>query len=572
LRHALDDFRVRISYAEALPQLSLLGILCGLLAGLVIIVFRLTIETAQSGFLPAADPENYEALSPLVRLILPVAGGLIIGVLFQFTSEAGRRVGVVHVMERLAYHQGRLPLRNAVMQFAGAAISIIAGHSVGREGPSIHLGAASSSLAGQWAHLPNNSLRVLTGCGVAAAIAASFNTPLAGVIFAMEVVMMEYTVAGFAPVILAAVSATALTRLVYGSAPAFSVPSINLSSLYELPYILAMGLIIGTLAAVFIKLLRFFATRTKALPLWLRTTLAGLVVGLCALVTPEIMGIGYDTVNGALLGKLGIGLLLTIIGFKLLATTAGLGLGLPGGLIGPVLFLGAMAGGVLGVIGQWWAPTDASSPGFYALIGMGAMMAGVLHAPLAALMAMLELTANPNIILPGMLAVIAAVITCRQLFRQPSVFLTLMREHGLDYRNDPISQSLRRIGVGGVMDRNVATLPRHVDRERVMAELAHNPRWILVRDEDKTVALMPAVDLVRETKDNADINEFDLLALPADRRQVSPIDLQATLQEADQVLEVTGSEALYVCRPSAHGIERVYGVLMRADIERNYRL
>lgn len=399
----------------------MLGIVTGVIAGVVIILFRATIEFTQAAFLPGADPENYEALTPVWRVIIPLAGGLLLGLLFHFVPEVGRRVGVVHVLERLAYHQGRLPLRNAIMQFIGAAISIICGHSVGREGPAIHLGAASESLPGQKLGLPNNSLRVLVGCGVAAAIAASFNTPLAGVVFAMEVVMMEYTVVGFAPVILAAVSSTALSQWVYGSSPAFSIPAITLGSLFELPYILAMGFVIGALAALFIWLLRFFSDRGQWLPLWFRMALGGLLVGLCALAAPQVMGIGYDTVNSALLGQLGLGVLSMIVVFKLIATAGGLGLGLPGGLIGPTLFLGAAAGGVLGVIGQAIAPTAASSPGFYALIGMGAMMAGALHAPLAALTAMLELTANPNIILPGMLAAIAAYVTCRQGFRQQSV-------------------------------------------------------------------------------------------------------------------------------------------------------
>ncbi|MDH3513362.1 MAG: chloride channel protein, partial [Gammaproteobacteria bacterium] len=195
LRHTFDSLRVRLARAEALPQLATLGVICGLLTGIVIIAFRMLIEVSQSLFLPGANPENYEGLTMAWRFLLPLAGGLVLGLVFQFLPAESRHVGVVHVMERLSYHQGRLPLRNAIVQFLGGAVSIIAGHSVGREGPAIHLGAASGSVAGRHLGLPNNSLRVLAGCGVAAAIAAAFNTPLAGVVFAMEVVIMEYTVA-----------------------------------------------------------------------------------------------------------------------------------------------------------------------------------------------------------------------------------------------------------------------------------------------------------------------------------------------------------------------------------------
>jgi H+/Cl- antiporter ClcA len=570
-RHALDALRLRLSRAEALPQLAILGVICGLLTGLVIIAFRLLVEVSQSFFLPGADPENYEGLAMMWRFLLPLAGGLALGLVFHFLPAESRHVGVVHVMERLSYHQGRLPLRNAIVQFLGGALSIIAGHSVGREGPAIHLGAASGSVAGRYLGLPNNSLRVLAGCGVAAAIAAAFNTPLAGVVFAMEVVIMEYTVAGFAPVILAAVSATALSQIVYGSAPAFTVPNIALGSLFELPFILALGGAIGALAAAFIVITGFFAKTFNFVPIWARLTAAGALTGLLALAVPEIMSIGYDTVNAALLGQLTFVTLGGIVIFKLLATAAGIGLGLPGGLIGPVLVLGATAGGILGIVGQALAPTEASTIGLYVLLGMGAMMAGALQAPLAALTAVLELTGNPNIIMPGMLAVIAATLTARVLFRQPSVFVVLLRARGLDYRNDPVTQSLRRLGVGGRMDSHVTILPRRVEPARAQTELALNPNWILVREDVKFVALLPAVDLARVLKEQPEAKELDLLAIPAERSQVAGVLLQATLQEALEKLKDTGAEAVYVSDDAVPGSEHVYGVLTRERIERSYR-
>jgi len=571
LRRTLDNLRLRVSLSEALPQLAIFGILCGLLAGAVMIAFRLLIETAQSSFLPGGNPENYEGLAVGFRVLIPLWGGLVVGILFQVVPEAARNVGVVHVMERLAYHQGRLPLVNAAMQFFGAAISIVAGHSVGREGPAIHLGAACGSLPGQYLRLPNNSLRILAACGVAAAIAASFNTPLAGVIFAMEVVLMEYTVVGFAPVILAAVSATALTRLAFGEAPAFSVPPLTLGSLWELPYVLAMGVLVGALAAAFIALLNLFARRTEFMPLWIRATLAGLLVGLCALPVPQVMGIGYDTVSGALLGELTLSVLLLIVAFKLLATTAGLGMGLPGGLIGPVLVIGAAAGGALGIVGHWFAPTHASSIGFYALMGMGAMMAGALHAPLAALAAMLELSANPNIIWPDMLAVIAAYGTSRQIFGQQSVFVTLMRARGLEYRNDPVIQSLRRVGVGAAMDRSVATLPRRAPRVRIMQVLAEQPRWVLLRDTGMPTLLLALADVEQRAKSQVGETEIELVDVPETGMRVAPVELQSTLKEALEAMAESGAEALYVAQQTVPGIERIYGVLTRADIERYYR-
>jgi H+/Cl- antiporter ClcA len=561
--------RLRMAHIEALPQLSLVGILCGLLSGAVIIVFRILVEGAQSSFLPAGTAEAYESLSDLYRVLLAVAGGLIIGVIFQFATSSTRQVGVVHVIERLSYHQGHLPFRNAVMQFIGAALSIVSGHSVGREGPSIHLGAWAGSSLGQRLGLPNNSVRILVGCGVAAAIAAGFNTPLAGIIFAMEVVLMEYTILGFTPIILAAVSATTLTRAVFGAEPAFIVPPLEWSSIAELPYVLIMGVIIGSLGALFIQLL-LWTTRVFARhPIWIRTSFAGLLIGLLAVPVPEIMGIGYDTVNEALLGEIALATLALIVGAKLVATTVGLGLGLPGGLIAPTLVIGATAGGAMGALALIWIG-DVSTPGLYAMLGMGAMMGATLQAPLAALIAMLELTANPKIILPGMIAVVSAGLMAQVVFGKTSVYRMLMLARGLDYRNDPIAQALRRVGVASVMDRNIIREPRQIRRTTAETMLKKEPNWIVVSHEGEAVALLPAADLAHHLKDNDDDTIY-LFGIPALRKDLSRTNVLATLQEAEDILQKTGTEALYVTGARGVSKRKIYGVLTRTEIEKAYR-
>ena len=568
--HWLDQLGLRVSSIDALPQLAMLAIPVGLLSGGIIIAFRILVESCQGVLLPGGVHENYEALPPLLRLLLPLAGGLLIGLVWQFLKNDTRHVGIVHVMERLAHYQGRLPLRNALAQFFGAALSIICGHSVGREGPSVHLGAASGSQLGQWLHLPNNSNRTLVACGIAAAIAASFNTPLAGVIFSMEVVMMEYSLVSFAPVILAAVTATTLTQLVFGDAPVFSIPTMQLGSLYELPYVVIMGIALGCLAALLIHLMQHSARLSSGWAVWVRCTLGGGVVGLIALGVPEVMGIGYDTLNQALLGQLGVVVLLVITTAKLLASALGLGLGLPGGLIGPTLVIGATAGGAMGILADNWLPGDIASPAFYALIGMGTMMGATLQAPLAALTAMLELTANPHIILPGMLALITGGLVSRELFGKQSVYLVMLHARGLDYTDTPLNQTLRRIGVASAMERRIETLPNTVDRKRIAAALTNEPVWILISEGDNHTSLMPAADLARQVLENPDQETFELSEIPAHRQEVAPIDFQATLQEAHGMLHDSGIEALYVVRRTIPGISRVYGVLTRSDIERSY--
>lgn len=571
IQSRLYEFRLELSRPDAILALSVLGVIAGLLAGVTIIALRLLVREAQLTLFPGQTPEDYEALEPVLRLLVPLGGGLLIGILYRFTSEASHRVGILHVLERLAYHQGRLPWRNALVQFIGGAISLVTGHSVGREGPSAHLGAASSNLPAQALSLPNNSLRILAACGAAAGIAASFNTPLAGAAFAMEVLLMEYTIAGFTPIILATVCATTLTRAMFGSDLAYTVPPLALVHLTELPWILFSGIMLGLLASLFIYLFQFVSTRSKQLPVWLRPLLGGLLVGLCGLVLPEVMGIGDDTVNRILGAKYGLGLLLGILIMKIIASAGGIALRLPGGVIGPSLFIGAAAGGVFGLLGAMLGFNEPASIGLYAMIGMGAMMAGTLQAPMAGLIAILELTGNPGFIMPGMLAVVAATITSGWIDTRESIFMRLLRSLGLDYRHDPISQSLRRTGVAGTMNRKVTVLSRRVSHQLVDTTLAQEPAWILIREQDKPDHLLAAIDLVRYHKQNPAQEEYDLLAIPGERLQTNAIDLGATLLEAQQVMQKTGAQALYVVSQSVPGIPRVIGVLTREDIESGYR-
>jgi len=565
----LEEFRLRVSRADALPELCLLGVLSGTLAAAVIIAFRSLVELGQNAFLP--HYYDYESLGLVWRLIVPLGGGALLGLLFAAVPKAMGRVGVPHIIERLDYHQGRLPWGNAVVQFVGGAIALICGHSVGREGPSIHLGAASSNVPAQWLRLPNNALRVVAACGAAAGIAATFNTPLAGVAFAMEVLMMESTVAAFAPVILATVCATTLTRFAFGQDLAFSVPAMSMGSLAELPLILVLGITLGAVAAAFIRSLRFFYERGLLLPLWLRPAAAGALVGLLALAVPQVMGIGYDTVDEALRGDLAIWLMAAMVLAKLVATAAAVGLGVPGGLIGPSLVIGAMGGGLFGAVAHQLGLFPGATVGFHVMLGMGAMMAGALQAPLAGLLAILELTGNPNIIFPGMLAVVAATLTSGRLHARESVFQALLRAMGVDYRNDWIARGLRQVGVAAAMNRSFVQLESRVERSQAKASLNDKPRWIVIRRDEEPPLLMPAVDLARALQDHPEATQLDLLALPAGRLAVAAVDFQSSLQEAQESLQQTGAEALYVTRVTVPGLPRVYGVLTREDILSGYR-
>jgi CIC family chloride channel protein len=589
---SLVTFRRRLAHVDALPQLSAIALLAGLLTGAVMTAFRLAIEGPLHRLLPGGSEEAFESLPTLAVLALPLAGGLILGLVFQQLRPERRHTGVVHVMERLAGHQGHLPLPNAVTQFLGGIVALVTGQSAGREGPAIHLGAAASSLLGQRLRLPNNSIRNLVGCGTAAAIAASFNTPIAGVIFAMEVVMLEYTVVSFIPVIIAAVSATLISVAVYGNDVAFTVPALEMRSLWETPFLIAGGIVIGSLAVAFIALVQQVA-RLAFLPVWARFTAAGAVTGLAGLVAPEVLGVGYDTVDAALVGEIGLVSLLVIVSLKLVVSAAATGFGIPAGFIGPILVIGAVAGGVLGAVGTTLWPEQASGPAFYVLIGMGAMMAAVLQAPLAALMAVLELSANPNIILPAMLAIVVATLTSSQVFGRRSLFVTVLEARGLKLDSDPVTLALQRAGVGSRMERRIVRLNRRVSAEQAREALERDPRWIVIDCESGPDFVLAADDLARYLeRDDEEVTEvpqtelalqaeseppdpttrpaIDLLAIPGLRKDVVLVQFQATLHEAMARLEESGREAVCVTRTAAPMITPIIGVLTREDIEKYY--
>lgn len=564
-----DRLRFQLGRSDALLLLSLLGLLTGFLAGGVIVLFRLLVEGLQAQLLPQGVAENYEGLSPGLRILLPVAGGLLLGALFHAFAKGSYVLGIPRVMERLVYHQGHLSLRGFLLQFFGASVAIISGHSVGREGPHVFLGAASGSLLGQSLSLPNNSIRTLVGCGTAAGIAASFDTPLAGVIFALEVVMMEYTLVSFIPIMLAAVSANSLSLLLFEGTRVFDIGVMKLGSLPELLFMLLLGLSAGVVAAVYVHLIEGVSEKSRRLPFWLRNLLAGLLVGLCALWVPQVMGIGYDTVNLILTSRVSLGLLTLLLAAKILATSASIGLGIPGGTIGPALFIGACVGGIVAPLPGLLFTGQVSDPGVYALIGMGAVMGAALQAPLAALTAIIELTHNPEIIMPGMLAIVVASLITRELFGKSSMFHSLLLASGRHHHADPVMQSLRRIGAASFMNHNFIELEAVIHREHAERLLRETPEWIVIRGDTGPLFLMPGVDLVRSLK-GLEEETLDLREVPAHRYELAPLRMQATLQEALERLDNNSADALYIEWFDKRHFWRIQGVLTRAQIEAAY--
>ena len=540
LRSPLDRFRLRLADADALAPLVVLGVLSGAASGALLLSFRAIVEFVLETQITDGDAEGFEQLRAEIRFVLPLAGALLIAWIFHFLGAAHVHVGIVHVMERLAYHQGRMPWRNTVAQYLGALVSLCAGHSMGHEGPGVHLGAAAGSWVGHGLGVPNNSMRILIACGTAGSIAASFNTPIAGVIFAMEVVMMEYTIVGFTPVILASAVAAWMSRSVYGTDATLVVPALELGSLLELPFVVFVGAVMGLLATVFVKSTQQLQTRLQSWNLWHKFGAAGLLMGVIGVLSPSAMGIGYDTVEAALSNQIGLELLLIMLLAKLVASVVCAGFGLPAGVIAPMLFIGATAGAALGIMGQLTAPELSANPGFYAILGMGAMMAACLHAPLAALMAILELTLNVNIILPGMVCIVSAVLVARSGFALEPIFVALLHVRGGDYVTDPVALALSRSGITTRMSADFEETDQAVqDLTRWTNAEVNVPCWLLATVDEQQQ--LYRIRLPQE----ADAQGEQATAEPISTAQIS---VRATVQDAREALGASGVDALIVLR------------------------
>lgn len=560
ISQSLDKFRDRLAYQDALPQLLSLGVLAGVVSSLIIVAFRWFIETPLS-LAFGGNSDNFESLPVSLRFFLPLSGALFLGIVLR--NQPGERlaVSISHVLERLHNNNGKLPVFNMLLQFFGGIVALLSGQSVGREGPSVHLGAAISSQLGQFFRLPHNSLRTLVACGAAAAIAASFDTPMAGVIFAMEVVLMEYTIVGFIPVIVASVLGATISQLILGPYVALADSSEMIDVLMQLPYFVFAGVLFALAAGLFIHLHLTFNALSNYSVL-LRFAFVGIATGLVAMFLPQIMGTGYDTIELAMNGEMLLQTLLMIAVAKLMVTTMATGLGMVGGLIGPTLVIGGCLGGAVGLFGAMMVP-EANNPDLYVLLGMVAMMGAVLNAPLAALVAILELSSNPSIIFPSMITVVVSCVIVRQLFNYEGVLVEQLKRSGSEVTLGAGKGFLSRIGVASVMNRSFKTCETELSLEKAKKIVNEKALWLVFPLKDE-MALLATADLVRELEHvKQDQTTIDLSSFGSRISHTSEINSLASLREAGEQIQKTGADALLVIDSQGLAGEVVRGVVTR---------
>ncbi len=409
----------------------IVAIIIGVLAGFAAIGIRALIEAISSLSFTGEGTylENVMSTSWYWILLIPAIGGLIVGPLIYFFAPEAKGHGVPEVMQAILLRGGTIRPRVAAVKALASAITIGTGGSVGREGPIIQIGSSIGSTVGQFFNLPSSRLKTLVGCGAAAGIAAAFNAPIAGALFAVEIILMDFAVAQFSPIVISAVMATVVSHSFEGKFAAFSVTAYNYVSPYEIGFYFILGAISGLVSFLFVKVLyyseEFFDEKFK-FPEYLKPVIGGLAIGVIALTFPQVMGVGYDSINAALHGNMVWYVALGLIFVKILATSLTLGSGGSGGIFAPSLFMGAMLGAFFGYFVHSYFPDITAEPGAYALVAMGGLVAGTTRAPVTAIIIVFELTNDYNIILPLMITVVISTILSSKLSRESIYTLKLV--------------------------------------------------------------------------------------------------------------------------------------------------
>jgi CIC family chloride channel protein len=442
--------------------LSLLAIFIGILGGYGAVLFRFAIKAVQYGFYQnTRDFLNFAHTLPLYfKIGLPAFGGLLVGPIIYFGAQEAKGHGVPEVMEAVALRGGRTRSRVALVKILASGISIGSGSSVGREGPIVQIVSSIGSTLARVLKVPRDREKTMVGCGAAAGIAATFNAPIAGVLFAIEVLLGDFGLSTFSPVVLSSVTATTISRHYFGNFPTFILPTYKVVSLWELLLYPVLGVAAGFIALLFIISLYKCEDLFNALkiPDYLKPALGGLLLGFLLCKWPHVFGVGYGAVNLSLKNQLPVLLLFSLIFVKILATSITLGSGASGGIFAPSLFIGAMTGGFFGYYVHELFPLFTASSGAYALVGMGAIVAGTTHAPITAILIIFELTGDYGIILPLMLSCILSTIITTSL-KPGSIYTIKLLRRGIDISEGWEQNILRTLCVREIMSNQVVTIP-----------------------------------------------------------------------------------------------------------------
>jgi CIC family chloride channel protein len=544
-----------------------LAAIVGAITGLGAVAFIEVISVCQRLFFNGGV-RAFSGLHGWYVVLLPILGGILVGPLIHFLAPEARGHGVPEVMTAMETRGGRIRPVVILVKAVGSAITIGSGGSAGREGPIVQIGAAVGSGLGQLLKISRPRLLALVAAGAAGGIAATFNAPIAGVMFTLEVLVGEFSTTSVTSLVFASVSASVVSRLFLGDHPAFSVPAYELVSNWELLMYLGLGVAAAFAALLFVRALYFSEDvfdRWK-IPGWVKPPIAGVAIGLIGYFLPQVLGTGFSALDSVLRGELGLWLLVALVFAKVAATSLTLGSGFSGGVFAPALFIGAMLGGSYGKIMHVLFPTITASSGAYATVGMAAVFAGAARAPVTAIVILFEMTLDYKIMLPLMFATVVATLLAAR-FEPESIYTLKLVHRGIDFlgkrasRLHPIgvSEAMTSLNEAGVVDQDLSL----GDLRNYFQESGHRGAAVLDA-RGRLVGVVTMSDLERALVDEktpatvADIRSREIVTAYAD-------------ETLDEVVKQAGMlEVGYIPVVTREKPKVPVGMLLRSDIIRAY--
>ncbi len=551
--------------------MAVLAVVVGIAGGFGAIGFRYLIDFLQTIAYGSSD-ELLEVVATIpwhIKIWIPALGGVIVGPLVYFLAREAKGHGVPEVMEAVALRSGIIRKRIVLVKSLASAVSISTGGSVGREGPIVQIGSAIGSTLGQILKVSADRMRTLVGCGAAAGIAATFNAPIAGSMFALEIILGDFGLATFSPIVISSVVATAVSRAYLGDTPAFIVPTYELVSVWEFPIYLFLGLFCAAVGVTFTKTLYRIEDLFDSFkfPEYLKAVIGGLILGALGLAFPQILGVGYGSMDMVLMQQIAWWLMLLLVIVKILATSITIGSGGSGGIFAPSLFLGAMAGGFFGMVVHSLFPATTASPGAYSIVGMGAVVAATTHGPLSAILILFEMTGDYKIILPLMFSCIIGAIASGQLLKD-SIYTLKLGRRGVNIKEGKEVNILKSIRVSEVMTRGVETISEGCTME-VMADMIAKSKFnsFPVLDSDNRLAGIVSFNDYSEAIFNEDLKHL-LVAKDLATSDVVTVSADDNLYAALEKISRKDFATLPVMSVRDPG--RLVGIVSRRDIIRAY--
>jgi len=547
--------------------------LVGVAGGFCSLLFKEMIAVIQKAIMGYGGEEilsHVTALAWWKLLLFPTVGGLIVGIIIYAFAREAKGHGVPEVMNAVARKGGRIRGRVVGVKAVASAITIASGGSTGREGPIVQISSALASVVGQWLKLPERQLRTLVACGAAAGIAATFNAPIAGAIFALEIIIGELRVAHFSAIVVSSFMATLISRQFLGNHPAFSLPAYKLPHLIDYPILLVMAVCIGVLAWLYIKVLykaEELFDNWKAVPEWFKPAIGGILMGFLLLKFPQLYGGGYDTITHILANDIPALVVGGLVFLKLLATAITLGSGGSGGVFAPALFIGAAAGCAFANLCNHFIPGVVASAPLYSVAAMAAFVGAATHAPIQAILIIFEMTSDYGAMLPLMICTVTATMVAIGLCRE-SIYTMKLTLMGINIYAGPHEEALSREKVADYMEKDIETLPVETTVNQ-LKKIMKNSRFFYypVIKADGTLRGIVTLTQIHALLLDKEPSPEDKVLDHITPREIFTIVPDAPLERAINVMDMKDIDSLVVVE--GEGSERAgrpLGIIRRLNI------